>query len=100
VGDWLRFELPEIEPGRYELLGDFVLADVYGIAEVLFDGDVTGEPFDAYWPGVDASGAVQSFGEIEVGEGAHTITVRIIDRNPDATNQIISVKRWLLRPVE
>ncbi|GEM_PF-330444 len=99
VGSWLRFELPEIAPGRYELLGDFVLADSYGIVEVLLDDEVVGEPFDGYWTAVDASGTIQSFGEVELGAGAHTVAIRIIDKNPKATNTIFSVKRWLLRPV-
>lgn len=98
-GDWLRFTLPEVEPGRYELLGDFVLAYSYGIVEVLLDGEVVGEPFDGYWTGIDSSGTIQSFGEVELGEGPHEVTVRIIGKNPKATNQIFSVKRWLLRPL-
>ncbi len=100
VGDWIRFTLPEIEPGRYELFGDFVLAHSYGIVEVLVNGEVVGEPFDGYWTGVDASGTMESFGQVELGEGPHEITVRIIGRNPEATSQIFSVRRWLLRPVE
>jgi hypothetical protein len=98
VGSWMRFELPEIAPGRYELLGDFVLADSYGIVEVLLDDEVVGEPFDGYWTAVDASGAIQSFGEVELDAGPHTIAIRIIGKNPKATNTIFSVKRWLLRP--
>lgn len=98
-GDWLRFTLPEIEPGRYEVLGDFVLAHSYGIVEVLVDGEVVGDPFDGYWSGVDDSGTVQSFGEVQLGNGPHTVTVRIIGKNPKATARIFSVKRWLLKPL-
>jgi hypothetical protein len=100
IGDWMRFTLPEIEPGRYELFGDFVLAYSYGIIEVLFDGEVVGEPFDGYWPGIDSWGTMVSFGEVEVGDGPHTVAIRIIGKNPEATSQIFSVRRWLLRPVE
>jgi len=100
TGDWLRFTLPEIEPGRYELLGDFVLAYSYGIVEVLVDDNVVGEPFDGYWVDVDASGTIQSFGEVELGAGPHTVAIRIIGKNPKATAQIFSVKRWLLRPLD
>ena len=100
VGDWLRFELPEIEPGRYELFGDFVLAHSYGIVEVLIDGEVVGEPFDGYWTGVDASGTMVSFGEVELGGDQHDVAIRIIGKNPEATSQIFSVRRWLLKPVE
>lgn len=98
-GDWLRFTLPAIEAGRYELIGDFVVAHSYGIVEVLVDGEVVGEPFDGYWVTVDASGTQQSFGEVTLG-GQHEVTVRIVGKNPAATNQIFSVKRWLLRPLE
>ncbi|MDX9978906.1 MAG: hypothetical protein RBU25_02550, partial [Lentisphaeria bacterium] len=98
-GDWLRFTLPDIKPGRYELIGDFVVAYSYGIVEILLDGKVVGEPFDGYWAAVDGSGTQQSFGEVTLG-GQHEVTVRIIGKNPAATNQIFSVKRWLLRPLE
>ncbi len=100
VGDWLRFTLPEVEPGRYELLGDFVLAHSYGIVDVLLDGEVVGEPFDGYWEGVWTEGALQSFGAVEVGAGPHEVTVRVAGRNPAATGQIFSVKLWLLRPLD
>lgn len=98
-GDWLRFTLPDIKPGRYELIGDFVVAYSYGIVEILLDGKEVGEPFDGYWAAVDSSGTQQSFGEVTLG-GQHEVTVRIVGKNPAATNQIFSVKRWLLRPLE
>ncbi len=99
-GSWLRFTLPEIEPGRYELIGEFVVASSYGIVEILLDGEVIGDPFDGYWAGVDGSGTRQSFGEVDLGGGPHEVTVRIIGKNPASSNQIFSVKRWLLRPVK
>lgn len=99
VGDMLSFTLPEITPGRYELFGDFVLAPSYAIIEVLVDGEVVGEPFDGYWGGVDASGTMESFGVVELG-GEHEIAIRIAGRNPLATSQIFSVRRWLLRPID
>ncbi len=99
VGDWITFTLPEIEPGRYELLADWVLANVYGINQVEVDGEPLGEPFDAYWSGVYSGGHVVPVGEVELGAGEHTITVRVVGRNEQATNTIISVRRWLLRPL-
>ena len=100
AGDWITFTLPEIEPGRYELLADWVLANVYGINQVEVDGQPVGEPFDAYWTGVYGGGYVQPVGEVELGPGEHTITVRVVGKNEDATNTIISVRRWLLRPLD
>lgn len=100
VGDWITFTLPPIEPGRYELLVDWVLADVYGINQVELDGRPVGEPFDAYAPGVYALGYVVPVGEVTLGPGEHTITVRVVGKNEKATNTIISVRRFLLRPLD
>lgn len=100
VGDWITFALPDIAPGRYELLTDWVLADVYGINQVEVDGQPVGEPFDAYAPGVYGLGYVAPVGEVTLGPGAHTITVRVVGKNEKATNTIISVRRFLLRPLD
>lgn len=98
-GSFIRFTLPPIAPGRYEVLGDFVLAYVYGIVRVLFDGRQIGEPFDAWCPGVDADGWPVSFGEVDITGAGHSLTVEVIGRNDRASNNMISIKRWLLRPV-
>ncbi len=100
VGDWITFTLPEVAAGRYELLADFVLASVYGINEVLVDGERVGDEFDAYWPGIDDSGERASFGAVDLAAGPHEITVRVTGKNESASNTIVSVKRWLLWPVE
>ena len=55
--------------------------------------------FHGYTPGVDAEGAEFSFGEVNLGPGAHTITVEIVGKNEKSEGTIISVKRWLLKPV-
>ena len=100
VGDRLTFTLPEVEPGRYELFAEFVMADVYAIVKVVLDGEQVGEPFDAYWEGVDADGERVSFGQVELGAGEHQVAVEIVGKNEKAKNTMISVKRWLLRPVQ
>lgn len=100
VGDWITFELPQIDPGRYELLVDWVLADVYGINQVEVDGQPVGELFDAYWTGVYGGGYVEPAGEVELGPGEHTITIRVVGKNEKATNTIISVRRFLLRALD
>ncbi|MGD9495352.1 MAG: hypothetical protein AB7Y46_03475 [Armatimonadota bacterium] len=100
VGDWITFALPPIEPGPYELLVDWVLADVYGINQVEVDGQPVGEPFDAYYPDVDGSGCLVRAGEVELGPGEHSITIRVVGKNEQATDTIISVRRFLLRPLD
>jgi len=98
-GDWITFELPEVEPGRYELIAEFVLAYSYGIVRVLLDGEQVGEPFDAYWEAVDAEGERVSLGEVDLDAAPHRVTLEIVGKNEKAKGSWISVKRWLLRPV-
>ncbi len=99
-GDSIAFTLPAIEAGRYELVAEFVLADTYGIVRVLLDGEPIGEPFDGYCPGVDDEGERVSFGEVELTGGEHEVIVEIVGQNEQSKGHFISVKRWLLRPVE
>ncbi|MBM3476980.1 MAG: hypothetical protein FJX75_27230 [Armatimonadetes bacterium] len=97
-GDSITFTLPEVKPGRYELLGEFVLADSYATVRVLLDGKPVGQPFDAYCPGVDAEGECVSFGEVVLGAGTHEVMIEVVGKNEKATQHFISVKRWLLCP--
>jgi len=98
-GEAITFTLPEVKAGKYELLGEFILADSYGIVRVLLDGGAIGKPFDGYCPGVDAEGERVSFGEVELSAGRHEITVELTGKNAKSRGHFISVKRWLLRPV-
>ena len=98
-GDSITFTLPEVEPGRYQLLGDFVKAYSYGIIKVLVNGKQVGDPFDAYCEGVDAAGECVSFGEVELRDGEHKIAIEVVGKNEEAESSFISVKRWLLRPL-
>ena len=97
-GSRITFTLPEGKPGRYELLGEFVMAYTYGIVRVLVDGKQVGAPFDGYCDGVDGDGERVSFGVVELGAGKHEVAVEVVGKNPKAANTLISVKRWLLRP--
>ena len=98
-GDSITFALPGIEPGRYELLGEFVLAYSYGIVKVLLDGKQVGGTFDGYFEDVDAAGDRMSFGEVDLSAGPHDLTVEVVGKNDKASSSWISVKRWLFRPV-
>ncbi len=100
IGSTLTFTLPEVKPGRYELLGEFVLFSSYGIVQVRFDGQPVGQPFDGYFADLDAEGAQASFGTVEIGLGEHTVAIEIIGQNERSAGHIFSVKRWLLKPVD
>ena len=99
-GSHITFTLPGVEAGRYELIGDFVKAYSYGIVKVLVDGKQVGGTYDGYWPEVDAEGDLCSFGEVELGPGEHAIRLEIAGKSEKATAHLISVKRWLLRPLD
>lgn len=98
--NFLTFNLPKVEPGRYELLGEFCLAYSYGIVRVSLDGQPVGEPFDCYNKAVDASGLRVSFGEVSLTEGEHKLTVQPTGKNPRSKGMYANVKRWLLKPLD
>lgn len=98
-GAALTFTLPAVKAGKYELLGEFVLASVYGIVQVSVDGKPVGKPFDAYCPDVDAAGERVSFGTVNLTARSHRIKLQVIGKNDKSTNYLISVKNWLLRPL-
>ncbi len=97
VGTALTFTLPAVPAGKYELLADFVLAWVYGIVEVSVDGQVVGQRFDAYAPGVDEEGERASFGPVTLSAGEHRVTLKVVGKNAQATGYLVSVRKWLLR---
>jgi len=100
AGAGLVFTLPDIKPGRYELLADFVMASMYGLTRVSLDDKAVGQPLDAYCPGVDSEGERVSFGTVTLGAGTHRLNMETIDKNAASTGYLVSVQRWLLRPVE
>ncbi len=96
-GQSIRFTVRVPAAGRYEVLGEFVTAPVYGIVAASLDGKPIGGPFDAYAPAVDREGERVSFGVVDLNAGEHEIALRVVGRNPNATGCSISVRRWLLR---
>ncbi|MGQ9731888.1 MAG: hypothetical protein ACUVX8_11540, partial [Candidatus Zipacnadales bacterium] len=100
AGDSMTFTLPAVEPGEYELLGEFIFANSYGIVRVLVDGKPVGEPFDAYCPDVDREGERVSFGVVKLTPGPHEVTVEVVGKREQSTAHFISVKRWLLRSMK
>ena len=100
ANEFITFALPKIEPGRYELLGEFCLAYSYGVVRVSFDAQPVGEPFDCYHDSVDSSGLRVSFGQVSLTEGEHKITVQPTGKNPKSKGMYANVKRWLLKPLD
>jgi hypothetical protein len=96
-GQFISFTLPKVPAGKYELLGDFVMAYTYGIVQVSVDGKPAGKPFDAYCEDVDTVGDRVSLGTVDLTAGDHEVRVEIVDKNPQAKGYLISVKKWLLR---
>lgn len=99
-GAALTFTLPEIKPGRYELLGDFIMASMYGIVQVSVNGQPSDKTFDAWCPGVDREGERVNFGVFEIKQGQPEIELKVRGKHEQSTGYLVSVKRWLLRPVK
>jgi D-arabinan exo alpha-(1,3)/(1,5)-arabinofuranosidase (non-reducing end) len=75
----LAFEAPRA--GRYGLSAVYTRAGDYGLLALEVDGQPVGDPVDGYNPGVVKS-ELTRFGEVELAEGAHTLTLRVTGRNP------------------
>ncbi|MEN6644157.1 MAG: hypothetical protein ABFE08_17095 [Armatimonadia bacterium] len=99
-GAALSFTLPGLKAGKYELLAEFVMASMYGTAQISVDGKAVGEVFDAYGPDVDTEGDRISFGTVDLTAGDHVVTMQMTGKNAKSTGYLLSVKRWLLRPVK
>lgn len=100
IGSSMTFVTPDLPAGRYALFVEFVLANEYGVVQAAVDGQDLGSPFDAYDDGIDAEGERVFCGEVGLTAGPHRLAVRIVGRNEQSRSQTISVKRWLLRPLD
>ncbi|MBP8954724.1 MAG: hypothetical protein KBI47_20210 [Armatimonadetes bacterium] len=98
-GESITFTLPAVPAGAYELLGEFVLAQSYGVVQVSVDGQTVGAPFDGYSPALESDGQRVSFGKVTLTEGEHKLKLEVIGKNEKSERHFISVKRWLLKPV-
>ncbi len=98
-GDTMTFEITLKKGGTYCFLTDFVTFPGYGIVQLAIDGVPIGDPVDAYAPELDSSGPIP-IGRTELAEGTHTISVKVVGKNPKAKNHFISVKRFLFTAVD
>ena len=99
IGESLTFTISDIAPGTYEFYGDFILAPMYGTVEISIDGQKIGKPFDAYAPSIDTAADIVKFGTVTLGKGPHQLKMQIVAKNPASQGNIVSVKRWLFKPV-
>jgi hypothetical protein len=97
-GSFFTVELPVGEAGRYDLGLYLCTAGDYAICQIELDGKVL-KTFDAYHDGVAPSGKVPC-GTMDLTAGAHRLTLRAIDKNPDSTAYMIGLDAVQLVPVK
>ncbi len=83
-GERIELEIPVKEAGRFELQVVFTMARDYGIVQLSLDGERLGPPIDLYnAPDVITTG-VLTFGQHDLGQGAHRLGVELVGANPRA----------------
>ena len=82
-GDRLTLAVPVKEDGRYKITAQLTKARDYGIVQLSFDGEKTGEPLDLYNPEVIPSGSV-NLGTLDLKKGGHRLTIEIVGANAKA----------------
>ena len=100
IGSVMTFTTSDVPAGTYEVFAEFVLANEYGVVQVLVNGEAVGEPFDAYCDKLDIEGWRVACGKVKLAGGPQRLGVKIVGQNAKSKSCTISVKRWLLKRIE
>lgn len=83
-GDVMTLELEAPATGKYDVSAVLTMASDYATIQFGLDDKPLGEPLDLYHsPDVITSG-VQKLGTVELKEGSHFLTIKIVGANPAA----------------
>jgi hypothetical protein len=83
-GDVMTLELEAPATGKYEVSAVLTMANDYATVQFGLDDKPLGGPLDLYHsPDVITSG-VQKLGTVELKEGSHFLTIKIVGANPAA----------------
>lgn len=96
VGEWVDLALPVKEAGRYEVIVYLTKAIDYGIARFGINGQVIGEPYDAFNDGVVPSGPV-SLGSMALPAGRATLRIEVIGKNEKSIGLMAGLDAVVLR---
>ncbi|NLC58461.1 MAG: DUF2961 domain-containing protein [Armatimonadetes bacterium] len=96
VGEWVDLALPVEEAGRYEVVVYLTKAIDYGIAQFRLNGQVIGQPYDAFNDGVIPTGPV-SLGIVELAPGEATLRVEVIGKNEKSVGLMAGLDAVVLK---
>ena len=82
-GDRLDYEIPVAKPGKCRLELVLTQAPDFAIIQLHFNGAKLGQPIDLYDAEVVTTG-VLTFGEHELAEKTHTLSIEVVGANPSA----------------
>ena len=94
----VEFELPFA--ARFEVLGNFTIANDYGVAEISLDDQVIAQELDLYSATLGLTGN-KSLGTLELGAGKHQLKIRSVGIHPEAAKKFMFGLDYLLfKPTE
>ncbi|MDO4558434.1 MAG: DUF2961 domain-containing protein [Planctomycetia bacterium] len=100
TGDVLTLDFDVGKTDVYDMELMLTRAVDYGIVQLSLDGERCGEPIDLYETGGVFNRAV-TFGNLNLGEGTHTLTIEITGKNDSAIpSYMFGLDYLLLRPVK
>jgi hypothetical protein len=85
----LAFAVPKA--GQYDLSAIVTRAGDYGVFTVAVDGQVVGQPYDAYKATLDTQQV--GYGPRQLGAGQHTLTITVTGKHPASAGYLVGVDK-------
>ena len=79
--------------GTYDLSALFVEAPDYGVVQAAVNGEPVGEPFDGYRSDGVAVADPVDWGQVELEEGSHELSLTVTGQHPDSTGFLVGLDR-------
>jgi hypothetical protein len=95
AGDSFSLDLDVPQDGGYDLSTLVTRAADYGIHTLAVDGEVVGQPFDAYGAGLEA-GVRSDYGALELAAGTHRLTWTVTGKDPAARGFLAGIDTIVL----
>lgn len=83
IGDWIAFEVPITDAGRYDIELWLTRAPDFGLIRVTIDG-VDIDDIDLYHTEVMPTQGL-SMGEVDLAPGLHTVSLTVLGKSPQST---------------
>ena len=99
--DTLTLELPVKTTGLYDILAVLTKAHDYAVVQISLDKQILIGSLDLYHPTEVLTTKLITLGQAQLEKGPHTLTIKIITANPNATKAyMFGLDYILLKPVK